>query len=122
MASPAAQQQPDVAPKTEEIQAVDRADPSNDGNVKLDRSESAPDAVASAPAGPLFSVFSPRQKRAAVMIVSFVAMISPLSGATYYPAITALAADFKVSITLIQLTITMYLVSPGPQMNPPNKS
>lgn len=60
---------------------------------------------------PLYSVLTSRQKRTAVMIVSFVAMISPLSGNIYYPATTALAREFKVSESLIQLTITTYQVT-----------
>jgi Ca2+/Na+ antiporter len=60
---------------------------------------------------PLYSVLTSRQKRTAVMIVSFVAMISPLSGNIYYPATTALAKEFKVSESLIQLTITTYQVT-----------
>ena len=116
MAGPAAQRQPDNASRTDEIQPADRSDPRDDGDNKRHTSESGgSNAGGSVPAEPLYSVFSPHQKRAAVMIVSFVAMISPLSGATYYPAITALATDFDVSISLIQLTITMYLVSARPQ-------
>ncbi|KAF7518611.1 hypothetical protein G7054_g13391 [Neopestalotiopsis clavispora] len=62
---------------------------------------------------PLYSVLTSRQKRTAVMIVSFVAMISPLSGNIYYPATTALAKEFKVSESLIQLTITTYQIFQG---------
>jgi hypothetical protein len=60
---------------------------------------------------PLYSVFTARQKRITVIIVSFVAMISPLSGTIYFPALTSLAADFNVSMSSIQLSITTYQVS-----------
>lgn len=58
----------------------------------------------------LYSILPMRQKQAIIMIVSFVAMISPLSGNIYYPAIPSLAKEFDVSTTLIQLTITVYQV------------
>lgn len=59
---------------------------------------------------PLYSVFTTQQKRWNVYIVSFVAMISPLSATVYYPALASLATDFNVSMSLIQLSITTYQV------------
>ncbi|KAM7202657.1 Major facilitator superfamily domain containing protein [Rhypophila sp. PSN 637] len=60
-----------------------------------------------------YSVLTPRQKQIAIFIVSFVAMISPLAGNIYYPAIPILATDFGVSASLIQLTITAYQIFQG---------
>lgn len=63
-----------------------------------------------APATPPYSVFPIRRKVALMMVGSFSAMISPLSSSIYYPALDALASDMHVSLTLINLTITTYLV------------
>ena len=60
---------------------------------------------------PLYSIFTGRQKRMTVYTVSILAMISPLAGTSYFPALTSLAADFNVSTSLIQLSITTYQVS-----------
>jgi len=67
--------------------------------------------------GPPFSVFTSRQKMMTVYIASFVAMVSPLSATLYYPALTTLAADYHVSQSLMQLTITVYQVSRKPMSN-----
>ncbi|KAH8759969.1 putative MFS transporter [Diaporthe sp. PMI_573] len=103
-----------ITPKVEgpQISAGPVAD--NDGNhdhVKECGSE--PAATATAPVEPLYSVLTPRQKQVTVMIVSFVALISPLSGNIYYPAIPALTREYHVSTTLIQLTITLYQIFQG---------
>lgn len=73
--------------------------------------EPVPDSSASAlVVQPPFSVFSHRQKFTAVYVVSLVAVVSPLAGTMYYPALPILARDFGVSDTTIQLTITVYQV------------
>ena len=61
--------------------------------------------------GPLFSAFSNAEKLTAIYMVSFVAMISPLAGTVYYPALPTLAKHYNVSESLIQLTITVYQAS-----------
>ncbi|KAI0023858.1 MFS general substrate transporter [Xylariomycetidae sp. FL0641] len=60
-----------------------------------------------------YSVFTTRQKKVSIMIVSFAAMISPLSGSMYYPATSTLAAHYGVSTSMIQLTITTYQIMQG---------
>lgn len=80
-------------------------------NGDLEGGESEPAPTDTAPVEPLYSVLTARQKQVTVMIVSFVAMISPLSGNIYYPAIPALTREYHVSTALIQLTVTLYQVS-----------
>ena len=60
-----------------------------------------------------YSVYTPLQKRYISGIVCFSAMFSGLSSFIYYPAITALSHDLHVSIELINLTITSYLIVSG---------
>ncbi|KAI1412789.1 major facilitator superfamily domain-containing protein [Hypoxylon sp. FL1857] len=49
-----------------------------------------------------------------ILMVSFTAMISPLSGAMYLPALPSLSRDLNVSTSLINLTVTTYLIGLAP--------
>ncbi|KAH8657705.1 major facilitator superfamily domain-containing protein [Xylariales sp. PMI_506] len=62
---------------------------------------------------PPYSAFSRPMRMTAVLVVSFVAMISPLSGSIYLPATSSLASDLNVSDSKIQLTITTYQILQG---------
>lgn len=59
---------------------------------------------------PPFSIFSRREKTFIVVMASLAALFSPLSANIYYPALNVLAKDLNVSNTLINLTVTSYLV------------
>lgn len=66
------------------------------------------------PAPPMpYSTFTKSQKRLIVFLIAFAGMFSPLSSFIYYPAITSLSKDLHVSIELINLTITSYMVISG---------
>jgi len=62
---------------------------------------------------PPYSVFTKAQKRLICFLIAFAAMFSPLSSFIYYPAITSLSRDLNVSIELINLTITSYMIVSG---------
>lgn len=57
-----------------------------------------------------YSVFTEREKIMTVLMVSFIGLFSPLSANIYYPALNSLANDLHVSIIMITLTITTYMV------------
>lgn len=57
-----------------------------------------------------YSVFTKRQKLWINFLASFAGMFSTLCSYIYYPALVAVAEDLGVSITLVNLTITSYLV------------
>ncbi len=59
---------------------------------------------------PPYSIFTTGQKRTIVFLTAYTSMFSPLSSFIYYPAITPIASSLHVSIELINLTITSYLV------------
>jgi hypothetical protein len=61
--------------------------------------------------GAPYSIFSDREKFAMVLTVSFVALLSPLSGQIYLPALPSISKDLNISPTLVNLTITTYMVS-----------
>ncbi|MCJ1406184.1 hypothetical protein MMC19_000249 [Ptychographa xylographoides] len=63
--------------------------------------------------GPPYSAFSTSQKRLIVFMATFSGFFSPLSGAIYFPALNSLAADLHVSDTLINLSITSYMIFQG---------
>lgn len=62
------------------------------------------------PSPPPYSVFSSLQKWTVVFIVALTTLLPPLTASIFYPVITLLAKELDVSITDINLTITIYLV------------
>ncbi|KAG8960376.1 hypothetical protein FRC05_006960 [Tulasnella sp. 425] len=67
----------------------------------------------SAKAEPPFSAFSNSEKWALICIASFTSLFSPLSANIYFPVIPILADDFDVSVSLMNLTVTVYLIFQG---------
>ena len=57
-----------------------------------------------------YSIWTYGEKLAMVLLVSFMALISPMSGQIYLPALPLLARDLDVSASLINLTVTTYVV------------
>lgn len=60
-----------------------------------------------------YSDFTKAQKRWIVLLVAFAGMFSPLSSFIYYPAIKTIASDLSVTITLVNLTVTSYMIVSG---------
>ncbi|RTE79712.1 hypothetical protein BHE90_005762 [Fusarium euwallaceae] len=73
----------------------------------------AVDTTASSSDEPPYSVFTKWQKRWINMNSSFAAMFSTLSSYIYYPALTSVSQDLGVSLSLINLTVTSYLIVAG---------
>jgi hypothetical protein len=59
---------------------------------------------------PVHSVFGKHQKLFIVITASVAGFFSPVSANTYFPALNSLARDLNVSNTLINLTLTSYMV------------
>ena len=59
----------------------------------------------------VFSTYSRSQRRLIVLSASFAGFFSPLATNIYLPALNSIAADLDVSPSLINLTVTTYLVS-----------
>lgn len=70
-------------------------------------------SIDAASAEPPFSVFTRGQKRWISWMASFGAMFSTLNSFIYFPAVVPMARDLNVSVGLINLTITCYLVVAG---------
>ncbi|KAH8691192.1 putative florfenicol exporter [Talaromyces proteolyticus] len=60
-----------------------------------------------------YSVFSTGVKRYIVVCSSCAGFFSPLSSQIYFPALNTLATDLNVSIGLINLTLTSYMIFQG---------
>lgn len=58
-----------------------------------------------------YSVFTRSQKRFIVFMASWAGFFSPVSSQIYFPALNTLAEDLNVSNSLINLTLTSYMVS-----------
>lgn len=83
----------------------DKAEPGKDPETLL--------TAVPTPSPPLYSVFSHREKVLIISLASLAAFFSPVTANIYYPAINELATDLKVSTSLINLTITSYLIFQG---------
>lgn len=59
-----------------------------------------------------YSIFSKAQKRYIIFTASWAGFFSPLSSQIYFPALNTLANDLHVSNSLINLTLTSYMVWP----------
>jgi hypothetical protein len=57
-----------------------------------------------------YSVFTDSQRRYIVFMASWAGFFSPVSSQIYFPALNTLAKDLHVSNSLINLTLTSYMV------------
>ncbi|EFX03857.1 major facilitator superfamily transporter [Grosmannia clavigera kw1407] len=57
-----------------------------------------------------WSVWSSRQRKLIVLTASFASLLSPLSSQIYFPALGAIARDLQVSDSLVNLSITTYVI------------
>lgn len=60
-----------------------------------------------------FTVFTIWERRWIVFLSAFAGMFSPMSSFIFYPAITAISDGLNVSVGLINLAITTYMVISG---------
>ena len=60
--------------------------------------------------GSPYSVFTSRQKKWIILTASLGAFFSPMSAQIYLPALNSIAKDLHVSSSLINLTVTTYMV------------
>lgn len=62
---------------------------------------------------PPFSVFTVWEKRWIIFLAAFASMFSPVSSFIFYPAITSVAEGLGVTVGLINVAITTYMVVSG---------
>ena len=71
------------------------------------------EVAAQEPTDACYSTFSNEAKRSIVFLVALAGFFSPLSANIYFPALEYIASDLHVSLELMNLTITAYLVCQG---------
>ncbi|KAI1853100.1 hypothetical protein JX265_011381 [Neoarthrinium moseri] len=81
--------------------------------VQESQTKSEPTIVENGGSDQSYSHFNTNGKRGICFTASFAAMFSGLSSFIYYPALQPIASDLSVSLELINLTITSYLVVAG---------
>ncbi|KAH0002144.1 MFS general substrate transporter, partial [Aureobasidium melanogenum] len=79
-------------------------------NPNVDAEKTVGTVLAGTDPEPAFSVFTLTEKKLIVLTISFIGLVSPLSGSIYFPAINTLAKDLHVSTSDINLTVTTYLI------------
>ena len=62
---------------------------------------------------PPYSAFTPSQKRWIVFLAALAGMFSPMSSFIFYPAINSIAHSLDVTVGLVNLAITTYMVVSG---------
>lgn len=60
-----------------------------------------------------YSSFTKRQKRFIIVTAALASTFSPLSSNIYYPAINSIANELRVSIPMVNMTITSYMIFQG---------
>ncbi|KAK9328029.1 major facilitator superfamily domain-containing protein [Lipomyces starkeyi] len=75
----------------------------------LETAVRVPTAASEAP----YTVFSLSRKRAICAAATCSAMFSPLATNIYFPSITAIASDLHVSVEMINITVTTYMILQG---------
>jgi multidrug resistance protein len=80
-----------------------------------DTQDGGPDLeqLAAVNTGPVYSAFSTWKKRYIVLMVTWAAFVSPTSANIYFPALNPLKDELNVSTTLINLTLTSYMIFQG---------
>lgn len=62
---------------------------------------------------PPYSVFTPMQVRLIVFMAALAGFFSPFSAFIYFPSVDYISADLHVSVQLVNITITAYLIVQG---------
>ena len=74
--------------------------PEDKGNTQLQTARDKP-----------HTTFSRWQRVTILTTASCVGLISPISGSIYFPAVNEISTDLNASVTLVNLTVAIYMVS-----------
>ncbi|KAJ4270253.1 hypothetical protein NW762_001929 [Fusarium torreyae] len=72
-----------------------------------------PESMTRVPSGPAYSTFSKNTKRWILAMVTAASFVSPLTANIYFPALNPIAKDLDISVSLINLTLTSYMILQG---------
>ncbi len=105
---------------TDEITSVSLAGIGSDSSLQMALGEPPKNAVNEAAQNvnpehkmddKLYSAFTHNEKKIIIFCAGLCSFFSPISGQIYFPSLDAVASDLHVSSSLVNLTITTYLVS-----------
>ena len=68
------------------------------------------DAPPPPPTQPLYTLFTPKEKRLLTLLLGLTTITSPLTATIYFPLLPLLASHYHTSAQAINLTITIYIV------------
>ncbi|KAI6777964.1 Quinidine resistance protein-like protein [Emericellopsis cladophorae] len=71
------------------------------------------DQMSRVSSGPAYSTFSPAMKTWITVMLSVGSFISPMTANIYFPALNPIAEDLGVSLSLVNLTLTTYMIFQG---------
>ncbi|KAK4152056.1 major facilitator superfamily domain-containing protein [Chaetomidium leptoderma] len=74
------------------------------------RADPEPNPLHQVSSGPAYSVFSKPTKRWIIAMAACASFVSPMTANIYFPALNPIASDLGVSVSLINLTLTTYMV------------
>ncbi len=69
-----------------------------------------PESLHPVSSGPAYSVFSRPTKRWVIAMAACASFVSPMTANIYFPALNSIATDLGVSVNLINLTLTTYMI------------
>ncbi|KAH7017384.1 major facilitator superfamily domain-containing protein [Ilyonectria destructans] len=72
-----------------------------------------PETISRIPSGPAYSVFSKSTRRWITALVVVASFVSPMTANIYFPALDPISEDLGVSNSLINLTLTSYMIFQG---------
>ncbi|KAF4950395.1 hypothetical protein FGADI_8214 [Fusarium gaditjirri] len=72
-----------------------------------------PESMSRVSSGPAYSVFSKNTKRWILALVTAASFVSPMTANIYFPAIPPIAEDLNISVSLVNLTLTSYMIFQG---------
>lgn len=107
MEKDAAKPQPPLVTQESETWSVSRASVEDDSHDV----GHPPQLTRTVSSGPPYSIFTSRAKLFIVMAVSVSGLISPFGAVTFYPVLNVLARDLHVTPSLINLSLTTYMIA-----------
>ncbi|KAF2098847.1 MFS general substrate transporter [Rhizodiscina lignyota] len=106
------EQKNDARPKTPSSIAISSPEPEPNDNITAQDADLEAQGTASGQPK-VHSIFTKRQKTFIVFMMCWGGIISPITAQIYFPALNTLSADLHVSNTLINLTLTSYMIFQG---------
>ncbi|KXH68327.1 major facilitator superfamily transporter [Colletotrichum salicis] len=95
---------PELANEKAQNEVSSTEDPS------LAQDQDGPENLTRQPSGPAYSVFPPSTKRWVAFMASVACFVPPMSANIYYPVLAPIADDLHVSVALVNLTVTSYMI------------